>query len=97
MKIYDCFMFYDEDLVIDLRLNILNKYVNEFIIVESKYTHSGKKRELLFDINKYSNFKNKINYIILENEPDDLEIVKNSDTKDKTNSKYIMNALKKEN
>ena len=82
-------MFYDEDLVIDLRLNILNKYVNEFIIVESKYTHSGKKRELLFDINKYSNFKNKINYIILENEPDDLEIVKNSDTKDKTNSKYI--------
>ena len=41
-------MFYDEDLVIDLRLNILNKYVNEFIIVESKYTHSGKKRELLF-------------------------------------------------
>jgi len=97
MKIYDCFMFYDEDLVIDLRLNILNKYVNEFIIVESKYTHSGKKRELLFDINKYSNFKNKINYIILENEPDDLEIVKNSDTKDKTNSKYIMNALKREN
>ena len=36
MKIYDCFMFYDEDLVIDLRLNILNKYVNEFIIVEKK-------------------------------------------------------------
>ena len=50
-------MFYDEDLVIDLRLNILNKYVHKFVIVESKFTHSGKKRELLFDIKKYSKFK----------------------------------------
>ena len=49
MKIYDCFMFYDEDLIVDLRLNILNQYVNEFIIVESRFTHSGEKRKLLFD------------------------------------------------
>ena len=97
MKIYDCFMFYDEDLVVDLRLNILNEHVDEFIIVESKFTHSGEKRELLFDINKYSNFKNKINYIALDIEPYNLEKVTNSDTEDKTNSKYIMNALKREN
>ena len=97
MKIYDCFMFYDEDLVIDLRLNILNEYVHKFVIVESKFTHSGKKRELLFDINKYSKFKKKINYIVLENEPVDLEIVQDNDTDDKKNSKYIMNALKREN
>ena len=97
MKIYDCFMFYDEDLVIDLRLNILNEHVDEFVIVESKFTHSGKKRELLFDINKYSKFKNKINYIVLENEPVDLEKVHDNDTDDKKNSKYIMNALKREN
>ena len=90
-------MFYDEDLVIDLRLNILNEHVHEFVIVESKFTHSGKKRELLFDINKYSKFKNKINYIVLENEPVDLEIVHDNDTDDKKNSKYIMNALKREN
>ena len=97
MKIYDCFMFYDEELVVDLRLNILNKYVDKFIIVESKFTHSGEKRELIFDISKYPNFKNKINYIILDNEPDDLEKIKDSDTEDKINSKYIMNALKREN
>ena len=90
-------MFYDEDLVIDLRLNILNDYVHEFIIVESKFTHSGKKRELLFDIKKYSKFKKKIKYIVLENEPTDLEIINDSDTDDKKNSKYIMNALKREN
>ena len=43
MKIYDCFMFYDEDLIAELRFNILNQYVSEFIVVESKYTHSGEK------------------------------------------------------
>ena len=97
MKIYDCFMFYDEDLIAELRFNILNQYVSEFIVVESKYTHSGEKRELLFNINKYANFKNKINYIVLENEPDNLEKVYDDDTEDKKNSKYIMNALKREN
>ena len=60
MKIYDCFMFYDEDLIIDLRLNILNEFVDEFIIVESKFTHSGEKRNLLFNIKKYANFKKKL-------------------------------------
>ena len=90
-------MFYDEDLVMDLRLNILNDFIHEFVIVESKFTHSGKKRELLFDIKRYSKFKKKINYIVLENEPKDLEIVHDNDTDDKKNSKYIMNALKREN
>ena len=90
-------MFYDEDLVADLRFNILDEHVTKFVVVESKFTHSGEKRNLLFDINKYSKFKNKINYIILENEPGNLEIINDSDTADKKNSKYIMNALKREN
>ncbi len=97
MKIYDCFMYYDEDLVLDLRFNILNKYVDQFIIVESKFTHSGAKRQLLFDIKKYSKFKTKINYIVLENEPTNLETIESGDSEDKINSKYIMNALKREN
>ena len=41
MKIFDCFMYFDEELVLDLRLNILNEYVDYFVIVESKYTHKG--------------------------------------------------------
>ena len=97
MKIYDCFMFYDEDLIIDLRLNILNEHVDKFVVVESKFTHSGEKRKLLFDISKFSNFKDKINYIILDHEPSNLETVYYSDSEDKKNSKYIMNALKREN
>ena len=44
MKVYDCFMYFDEDVILDLRLNYLNPYVDKFVIVESKFTHSGKKK-----------------------------------------------------
>tara|TARA_Y100000590_G_scaffold395588_1_gene475714 strand:+ start:357 stop:1256 length:900 start_codon:yes stop_codon:yes gene_type:complete len=97
MKIFDCFMFYDEEMILDFRLNYLNSYVDKFVIVESSYTHSGKKRELLFDIKKYKKFKDKISYIILDEEPKDLFVVRDSDQPDKKNSKYILNALKREN
>ena len=40
MKIYDCFMFYDEDMLLDIRLNILDKYVDYFVIIESRYFHN---------------------------------------------------------
>ena len=46
MKIYDCFMYFDEEVVLDLRLNTLNEFVDYFVIVESKFTHKGDKREL---------------------------------------------------
>ena len=54
MKIFDCFMFYDEKTLLDIRLNILNEYVDYFVIVESKYFHNGKERELKFNINEFS-------------------------------------------
>ena len=60
MKIFDCTTFYSEDLMLDVRFNILNPYVHKFIIVESLYSHSGRKKKLNFDINKFSKFKNKI-------------------------------------
>ena len=59
MKIFDCFMFYDEEMILDFRLNYLNEYVDKFVVVESSYTHSGKKRELIFDIKKYSKLNKK--------------------------------------
>ena len=72
MKIFDCTLFYDEDLILELRLNILNKYVDKFVISESKYTHSGQRKELNFDINNFPEFKKKIIYLVVENEPEDL-------------------------
>jgi len=97
MKVYDCFMYYDEDTVVDIRLNCLDPYVDKFIIVESKFTHSGKKRNLLFDISKFNHFKNKINYFVLDHEPDGIETVNDKDDEDVKSNKYIINAIKREN
>ena len=90
-------MFYDEEMILDFRLNYLNDYVDQFVIIESSYTHSGKKRKLIFDIKKYSKFKDKIFYKVLDEEPTGLSEIGEKDDYDKKNSKYILNALKREN
>ena len=72
MRIFDCTLFYDEDMILEIRLNMLNKYVDKFVICESKYTHSGAEKKLNFDIKKFSEFKKKIIYIPIENEPEGL-------------------------
>jgi beta-1,4-mannosyl-glycoprotein beta-1,4-N-acetylglucosaminyltransferase len=90
-------MFFDEEMLLDLRLNILDKFVDQFVIVESSYTHSGKEKKLIFDINKYSKFKEKINYIILKDPPEGIEEINNGDSEDEISRKEILNALKREN
>ena len=90
-------MFFDEEMLLDLRLNILDKFVDQFVIVESSYTHSGKEKKLIFDINKYSKFKEKINYIILKDPPDGIEEINNGDSEGEISRKEILNALKREN
>ena len=97
MKIFDCFMYYDEDLILDLRLNYLNNYIDYFVIVESTFTHSGESRKLLFNINNFIKFKDKIKYIVLDKQPDNLERILNSDNENTINSKLILNAVKREN
>ncbi len=72
MKIIDTTTFFEENMMMDIRFNILNSYVDKFIVCESLYTHSGKKKEINFNVNDYPKFKNKIMHLILENEPDDL-------------------------
>ena len=96
MKVYDCFMYVDEDVVLDLRLNYLSKYIDRFIIVESLFTHSGQKRKLNFDINKYEKFKEKITYLILDHEPADIQKVNDKDDQNTKNSKYILNGMRRD-
>ena len=43
-------MYFDEEIVHDLRLNALNDYVDYFVIVESCYIHKGDKRKLKFNL-----------------------------------------------
>ena len=76
MKLCDCFMYFDEDLVLDLRLNILNNYVDKFVIAEATKDHTGKEKKLNFNINNFSKFKNKISYIIVEDMPTNLKFYK---------------------
>ena len=97
MKIFDCFMYFNEEIVLDLRLNTLDKYVDYFIIVESKFTHRGDKRNLIFDIEKYKKFKNKIIYLIYDEIPNKIEKIKDDDNKKEKTRKYIMNAIYREN
>ena len=97
MKIFDCFMYFDEDIVLDLRLNTLNDYVDYFIIVESIFTHKGDKRKLKFDHKKFSKFKDKIIYLIYDKEPKGIEIIKDNDSEDEKSRKYIFNAIYREN
>ena len=70
MKVIDCTTYYSEDLMLDIRFNILDKYVDKFIIVESKYSHSGKLKKLNFNINNFQKFKDKIEYLVIEDEPE---------------------------
>ena len=97
MKFIDCFMYYDEDMVLDIRLNILDKFVSNFIICEANFNHNGTKREFKFDINKFSRFKEKIIYIPLVEQPKDIKIINNSDNQITKNSKILDNALLREN
>ena len=89
-------MYYDENVVLDIRLNYLDKFVDKFVIVESQYAHNGEKRKLLFNINNFKKFSKKIIYIILRKEPNDLIKINKNDFSD-TNPVKVLNAVKREN
>tara|TARA_B100001123_G_C15169129_1_gene970650 strand:- start:245 stop:1144 length:900 start_codon:yes stop_codon:yes gene_type:complete len=99
MKIYDCFQFFDEEMLLDLRLNIMSKYVEKFVITEATYMHNGKPKELIFDINKFSKFKDKIIYIVVDKQPPDLFEINESDNdkEDTRGQKLILNGYKRDN
>jgi beta-1,4-mannosyl-glycoprotein beta-1,4-N-acetylglucosaminyltransferase len=61
-KIYDCFNFFNELDILEIRLNVLYEYVDYFVIVESSVTHSGEQKPFYFEENKerYSKFLDKI-------------------------------------
>ena len=92
-------MFFDEEMLLDLRLNIMDKYVDKFVIAEAAYTHSGNPKKLIFDINKFSKFKDKIIYIVVDNQPPDLfKIYKNDDDEhDTRGQKLVLNGYKRDN
>ena len=97
MKIFDCFMYFDEEQVLDLRLNVLYQNVDYFVIVESIYNHKGEKRNLLFNSQKFEKFNDKIIYLVYDKIPQLVEPIKETDNEKEKDGKYIMNALYREN
>ena len=93
MNIYDCFMYFDEDLLLDIRLNSLNKFVKKFVISESTYTHSGSKKKLNFNIDNFKKFKDKITYIVVEDQPKNILNLTENETEEKRGEKLILNGM----
>ena len=86
MKIIDCTSFYNEHMMYEVRLNVLNDKVDKFIVTESIYSHSGKKKKLNFDIKNYPKFKDKIKYIVIDKEPEGIIEENNDPSKQRANS-----------
>ena len=97
MKIYDCFMYFDEEVVVDVRLNTLNEFVDYFVIVESRFTHKGDSRELKFNHKKFEKFKDKIIYIVDEEIYPQTQEIKIDDSEEEKSIKTIFNAAYREN
>ena len=72
MRIFDCFIYNGEDLILDLRFNILDKFVQKFVIIESKFDHQNREKKINFRFEKFEKFKNKIKYIVIDNFPEKL-------------------------
>lgn len=69
MKIYDCFCYFNEDMLLELRFETLWNYVDYFVISEATYTHAGNDREAEFDISKFAKYASKIRYLKLDQRP----------------------------
>lgn len=72
MKIFDCFKFFNELELLDLRLMVLDEFVDYFVLVEANKTHTGKQKEFIFEQNKdkFSDYMDRIIYIKVEDLPD---------------------------
>jgi len=79
MKLFDCTTYFEEDMMMEIRFNILNQYVDKFVVCEANFSHSGSKKKINFNKDNFPKFKKKIIHIILKNEPKNLEKNINSD------------------
>ena len=96
MRIFDCTTFYDENFILNVRFNILDQFVDKFVICESAYSHSGKKKKFNFDISKFEKFKHKIIYLKIDHEPKNLIYKSTNNENTKENTKDVrINAIKR--
>ena len=95
-KLIDCVTYLDEDMLLDLRLNILNEHVSHFIICEATFNHKGLKKKLNFEISNFKKFKDKISYIVLDKEPKIIREINDSEDLKTRNSKILDNSINRD-
>ena len=80
--VYDCFIFFDELDLLEIRFSLLHEVVDFFVIVESNRTFSGLKKEYNFQVsrNRFSKWENKIIYIPIEQSTSGIIFSKNLDS-----------------
>ena len=68
---YDCFPFFNELDLLEIRLNVLKDVVDKFIIAEAPWTHSGQPKQLLrpCDMERFAAFKDRMIYLVAGNPP----------------------------
>ena len=95
MKIFDCTTYFNEPMLFEIRLNVLDKYVDEFIVAEALYTHSGQKKKINFNKELYPKFKDRITHIVIENEPENIVSTDPNSEEISNQSIYRLNAAKR--
>jgi len=90
-------MYFDEDLLLDIRLNTLNNYVSKFVITEATYTHNGTRKNLKFNINNFKKFKDKIIYIVVDEQPPNILQINETDSIEQKGEKLILNGYARDN
>ena len=73
-KIYDCFPFFNELDLLEIRLNYLDPYVDYFVLCEAKVTFSGISKKLFYAENKdlFKKFEHKIIHVVVDDTPPEL-------------------------
>ena len=90
-------------MMMELRFNILSPFIDKFIVCESRYSHSGKEKDIKFNKSDFPEFENKIIHLVLDKEPKEIikknslntsELRMNSIYRIKEQRNYIGNVLK---
>ena len=88
-------MYFDEDLVLDIRLNTLCDAVDKFVIVEATKNHAGEDKKLNFNIQNFKKFQKKINYIIVDDLPLNVKSPKKSWHENHARDQFQRNAIQR--
>ena len=90
MKVFDCFTYFNENNLLKVRLEYLNKFVDYFVISESDYTHSGIKKGYNFKMSDFSKYKKKIIYLPIEADVSEMDFSVKDDKYNPNSPSWIL-------